>query len=109
MEGLLSGGPSLLYAPSWFAGDAMTADPFRDTDLPFKIPDFANIKTDDYRPAFDRAMAEHRAEIDAIVSGTSAPTFDNTIAALERSGAALRRVKAVFWNLVGTDADEGLP
>jgi peptidyl-dipeptidase Dcp len=86
----------------------MAADPFRETDLPFGIPDFAHIKTKDYRPAFDRAMAEHRAEIAAIADKASHPTFDNTIAALERSGAALRRVEAVFWNLVGTDADEGL-
>jgi peptidyl-dipeptidase Dcp len=86
----------------------MSVDPFRETDLPFGIPDFANIKTDDYRPAFDRALAEHRGDIDAIASNASDPTFDNTIAALERSGAALRRVEAVFWNLVGTDADEGL-
>jgi peptidyl-dipeptidase Dcp len=86
----------------------MTADPFGETDLPFGIPDFANIRTKDYRPAFDRAMAEHRTEIAAIADKASDPTFDNTIAALERSGAALRRVEAVFWNLVGTDADEGL-
>jgi peptidyl-dipeptidase Dcp len=86
----------------------MAADPFRETDLPFNIPDFAHIKTKDYRPAFDRAMAEHRAEIAAIADTASDPTFENTIPALERSGAALRRVEAVFWNLVGTDADEGL-
>jgi peptidyl-dipeptidase Dcp len=86
----------------------MAADPFRETDLPFNIPDFAHIKTQDYRPAFDRAMAEHRAEIAAIADAPSDPSFDNTIAALERSGAALRRIEAVFWNLVGTDADEGL-
>jgi peptidyl-dipeptidase Dcp len=86
----------------------MAADPFRETDLPFGIPDFAHIRTADYRPAFDRAMAEHRTEIAAIAEAPSHPSFDNTIAALERSGAALRRVEAVFWNLVGTDADEGL-
>ncbi|MEA2833601.1 MAG: peptidyl-dipeptidase Dcp [Methylobacteriaceae bacterium] len=86
----------------------MSADPFRETDLPFGIPDFANIKTADYGPAFDRALAEHRGDIDAIASNASDPTFDNTIAALERSGASLRRVEAVFWNLVGTDADEAL-
>jgi peptidyl-dipeptidase Dcp len=86
----------------------MSADPFRETDLPFGIPDFANIKTDDYRPGFARALTEHRGEIDAIASNASDPTFDNTIAALERSGGALRRIEAVFWNLVGTDADEAL-
>jgi peptidyl-dipeptidase Dcp len=83
-------------------------NPFRETDLPFGIPDFADIRTEDYRPAFERAFADHRAEIAAIAGERSDPTFDNTIAALERSGSALRRVEAVFWNLVGTDADEGL-
>jgi peptidyl-dipeptidase Dcp len=86
----------------------MNADPFRETELPFKIPDFAHIRTEDYRPAFDRGMAEHRAEIAAIAENAGEPSFENTIAALERSGASLRRVEAVFWNLVGTDADEGL-
>ncbi|MBV9393437.1 MAG: M3 family metallopeptidase [Methylobacteriaceae bacterium] len=86
----------------------MSADPFRETDLPFGIPDFANIKTDDYRPGFARALTEHRGEIDAIASNAGDPTFDNTIATLESSGAALRRIEAVFWNLVGTDADEAL-
>jgi peptidyl-dipeptidase Dcp len=86
----------------------MSNDPFRETDLPFGIPDFANIKTDDYRPGFDRALAEHRGDIDAIARNASDPSFDNTIAALERSGGALRRIEAVFWNLVGTDADEAL-
>src|SRR5947209_10956040 len=108
MEGLLSGGPSLLYAPYLFAGDVMTADPFRETELPFNIADFATIRTGDYRPAFDRGMAEHNAEIEAIAGEPEDPTFDNTVAALERSGGSLRRVEAVFWNLVGTDADEGL-
>ena len=86
----------------------MRADPFRATELPFGIPDFANIRTEDYRPAFDRALTEHRAEIAAIAGEPRGPTFENTIAALERSGAHLRRVEAVFWNLVGTDADDGL-
>jgi peptidyl-dipeptidase Dcp len=84
------------------------ADPFRETELPFGIPDFAHIVTEDYAPAFDRGMAEHNAEIAAIANDASVPTFDNTIVALERSGGSLRRVEAVFWNLVGTDADEGL-
>jgi peptidyl-dipeptidase Dcp len=86
----------------------MRTDPFRETNLPFGIPDFANIRTEDYRPAFDRGMAGHNAEIAAIAGEPGDPTFDNTIAALERSGASLRRVEAVFWNLVGTDTDEGL-
>jgi peptidyl-dipeptidase Dcp len=86
----------------------MQANPFRPTELPFGIPDFANIRTEDYRPAFDRGIEEHRAEIGEIANSPSDPSFDNTIAALERSRASLRRVEAVFWNLVGTDADEGL-
>ncbi|GAC1560793.1 MAG: M3 family metallopeptidase [Beijerinckiaceae bacterium] len=83
-------------------------DPFRASDLPFGIPDFANIRTQDYPPAFERALAQHSAEIAAIAAATSAPSFTNTIVALERSGTLLRRIEAVFWNLVGTDADAPL-
>ena len=58
----------------------------------FGLPPFAAVAPDKFRPAFDAALAAHRAEIDAIASDPAAPSFDNTIAALERSGRALDRV-----------------
>ncbi len=68
------------------------------------LPPFRAIAAPDYRPAFQRAIEQHRAEIDRIVENPALPDFDNTIAALERSGRALRQVEAVFWNICATDS-----
>jgi len=62
-------------------------------------PPFDQIREDDYLPAFVESMRLHAAEIRAIADRTDAPTFDNTIVAMERSGAALGRVAYVFGNL----------
>jgi peptidyl-dipeptidase Dcp len=76
---------------------------FRPWDGPFGLPPFAEIRTGDFAPAYERAMAEHDAEIEAIVSDPAPPTFDNTVTALERAGSAMTRIGGVFWNLTGTD------
>lgn len=67
--------------------------------LPFQLPPFDRIKDADYRPAFDAGMAEQRKEIEAIDSNPAAPTFENTVVALEQSGRLLDRVGSVFFNL----------
>jgi peptidyl-dipeptidase Dcp len=72
---------------------------------PFEAPPFTALRPQHYRPAFDAALAEHRTEIDAIAGDSAAPTFENTIAALELSGQTLRKVSAVFFNLCGTDGN----
>ena len=77
-----------------------------DSALPFGAPEFAKYQSTDYEAAFMEGLAEQRAEIDAIVAQTEAPTFDNTIAALERSGKKLAKVSGVFYNLNETDADD---
>jgi peptidyl-dipeptidase Dcp len=85
------------------------ANPFFEIwDQPFGLPPFARIETEHFAPAFERAMTEHNAEIAAIALSTDAPTFTNTIEALERAGAAMTRVGGVFWNLVSTDATPAL-
>jgi peptidyl-dipeptidase Dcp len=71
---------------------------------PFGLPPFREIESAHFRPAFEAAMAENRAEIDLIASNPAAPDFENTIAALERSGRRLSDVGAVFWNLAATDS-----
>ncbi|WP_018024486.1 M3 family metallopeptidase [Corynebacterium ulceribovis] len=79
------------------------------SSLPHQLPDFAAVAAagdDAVIPAFRAAFAEHDAEIAAIVDNPEAPTFDNTVVALERSGQALGRVAAIFFNLAGTDATE---
>ena len=77
-----------------------------DSALPFGAPEFSKYQSTDYEAAFMEGLAEQRAEIDAIVANPDAPTFDNTIAALERSGKKLAKVSGVFYNLNETDADE---
>ena len=77
-----------------------------DSALPFGAPEFSKYQSTDYEAAFMEGLAEQRAEIDAIVANPDAPTFDNTIAALERSGKKLAKVSGVFYNLNETDADD---
>jgi len=71
-----------------------------------ELPPFETIKPGHFRPAFDHALAEHRAEIDAIAANPAPPHFENTIAALERSGRALERVASVFFMLAGADTSD---
>lgn len=77
-----------------------------DSALPYGAPEFSKYESTDYEEAFLEAFKQQRAEIDAIVACTEAPTFDNTIGALERSGRLLGKVTGVFFNLNETDADE---
>ena len=74
----------------------------------FGLPDFAAIKPEHYRPAFDAALAEHRAEIDAVAASAEPPTFTNTIEALEKSGRSLEKVANVFFVLAGADTSDAL-
>jgi len=76
------------------------ANPFRSpSPLPLGYPDLAVIREEHFLPAFDEAMGEHRAEVEAITSDPRPPTFANTLEALERSGTMLRRVSALFFTL----------
>ena len=79
---------------------AQTANPFaKASTLPYQAPDFRTIKDRDYMPAFEQGMKVHLAEIDAIANNRAAPTFDNTIVAMERSGRMLDRVSQVFFGV----------
>ncbi|HVL84335.1 MAG TPA: M3 family metallopeptidase [Pseudonocardia sp.] len=69
--------------------------------LPFGYPDFAGIRVEHLRPAFAAGMEQQRAEVAAISAAPVPPTFEDTLVALERSGAVLRRVSAVFATFVG--------
>ena len=75
---------------------------------PFEAPPFQEIKTEHFAPAFEAGIAAHNAEIDAIAANPDAPTFANTIEALERAGDALVRPSAVFWNLTGSNTNDEL-
>ncbi|HEY0106591.1 MAG TPA: M3 family metallopeptidase [Rhizomicrobium sp.] len=87
----------------------MTDNPFFEPwTAPFGAPPFDRIRPEHFRPAYDRALAEHAAQIAAIADNAAAPSFDNTIAALEDSGQLLRRVDAVFHNLAASHTSEAI-
>src|SRR5579883_1412262 len=87
----------------------MAANPFfEDWDTPFGLPPFDRIEAAHFAPAFDRAMAEHKAEIAAIAGAAAPPSFANTVEALERSGRRLDRVSHVFHNLNASATSDAL-
>ena len=75
---------------------------------PFEAPPFVAIRTEHFAPAFEAALKEHNAEIDAIAGNPQAPTFANTIEAMERAGDALIKPSGVFWNLSGSNTNDEL-
>jgi peptidyl-dipeptidase Dcp len=88
---------------------AQTANPFaKPSTLPYQAPDFRVIKDADYMPAFEQGMKEHLAEIKAIAHNPAAPTFDNTIAAMEKSGRMLDRTSQVFFALSQANTNDTL-
>ncbi|MDX3108683.1 M3 family metallopeptidase [Nonomuraea angiospora] len=87
----------------------MAGNPFfTSSDLPYELPPFADIREEHYLPAFERGMAEQLAEVDAIAGSSEAPTFDNTIAALERSGRILDRTATVFFSVAASNTTDGI-
>jgi peptidyl-dipeptidase Dcp len=71
----------------------------KESKAPFGAPEFNNFKVEDYKDAFDRGFAEKRAEVKAILENSDAPTYANTIEALEMSGRTLDKVSSIFFNL----------
>lgn len=68
-------------------------------DQPYGLPPFARIEAAHFAPAFEAALAEHRAELDRIASQAEPPSFENTIAAFDRSGRLLARLEHLFYTL----------
>ena len=84
-------------------------NPFaRESTLPYRLPPFDKIKDEHFKPALLAGMAEQRKEIDAIANNPAAPTFENTIVAMERSGQLLTRAAAVFFNLTASNTNPQL-
>ncbi len=75
---------------------------FSEYDTTFQIPPFDQIEESHYLPAFKQGIEQHQAEIDAIIANPEAPTFENTIEALEISGALLTKVSRTFYRLNAT-------
>ena len=81
---------------------------YKDSPLYFKYPQFDKIKNSHYTPAFEKGMAEHMEEVEAIANSKNAPTFENTIVALEISGALLDRVATVFFSLTSANTNDDM-
>lgn len=77
-------------------------------DTPYDIPPFDKIQISDYEPAFDAGIAEAKASIDSITANADAPTFDNTILALDNLSPTLDRVVSVMFALAEADASPEL-
>lgn len=77
-----------------------------ESKLPYGAPQFDKIENKHYLPAFEKAIAENKAEIDAIVNNQEAPTFENTIEALEYSGKSLNNVENIFYNLLEANTND---
>ena len=73
---------------------------------PGGLPRFDLVKDEAFAAAFDAALAAHEAEIDAIANNPEAPTFENTVVALEIAGDALSRVSALFWSRAGANTND---
>ncbi len=83
----------------------MTNPLLQDWTTPFQIAPFAEISDDDFAPALEEALAAHLAEVDAIAENPDAPTFENTIEAMEGAGEMLGNVLSVFYSIAGADSN----
>ncbi|HTT85047.1 MAG TPA: peptidyl-dipeptidase Dcp [Rhizomicrobium sp.] len=106
-----------LGATAFFMVAAVTAaeaalpdsNPFaRESTLPYQAPPFDRIKDSDYQPAFEEGMRQQIAEIEAIANDPAPPDFENTIAAMEKSGRLLDRVSLAFFGVVQANTNDAL-
>ena len=109
---MLAGGPAP-FGPGGAVDaaeqEAMADNPFlTESPLPYRLPPFDRIDESHYGPAFEQGMAEQIAEVEAIAALTAAPTFENTIVALERSGRLLNRVATTFFALSSAHTSDAL-
>lgn len=86
----------------------MTNPFFEDWTAPFGAPPLDRIRPEHFAPAYDRALAEHRAEIGTIAENREPPSFDNVVLALEKSSKLLTRIDGVFGNLTSAATNEAL-
>ena len=99
----------LLMTAVTVSGSALAGNPLLETyKTPHQTIPFNEIKTEHYFPAFEEAMKQHTIEVDAIVNNPEAPTFKNTIEALEHTGKLLNKVSSPFYNLLSSETSDEL-
>ena len=87
----------------------LLANPLLDAwNSPYGLPPFAGTTAEHFAPAFAVALKAHRAELDAIAANAAAPTFENTLAAFDRSGRLLTRIDQMFYNLTASETSPAL-
>jgi peptidyl-dipeptidase Dcp len=77
-------------------------------NTPYGLPPFESVRADHFEPAFEVARSEHLADVEAVAADPQPPTFENTIAALDRSGRLLDRVARLFYNLTSSETSPAL-
>jgi peptidyl-dipeptidase Dcp len=98
------GSEEIVVTEAELAGNPFLAE----WDTPYGVPPFADISDSDYMPAVKKALLDARAEIANIVENKEAPTFENTVVALDTSGALLNKVAFTFGNITATDTNDNL-
>ncbi|MEQ9468610.1 MAG: M3 family metallopeptidase [Ekhidna sp.] len=89
--------------------DMQSENPFyQEWDTPYGVPPFAQIKNKHYKPAFEDGMSQQLKEVEGIAGSEESPTFDNTIAAYEKSGELLNKVSNVFFTLTGAHTNDSI-
>ena len=92
-----------------FTSTVLAGNPFFETyKTPHQTIPFNEIKTEHYFPAFQEGMKQHTIEVDAITNNLQVPTFENTIVALDNSGALLDKVSSPFYNMLGSETNDDL-
>ena len=99
---LLIAGAVLAFFSSCNMGNPL----LKESSAPFGAPQFDKISDEHYLPAFEAAIAEGKAEIDAIVENQEEPTFENTIEAMEYAGQTLNTVAGIFYNLMEANTND---
>src|SRR6202789_700911 len=94
-----------VVAQSAEAGFGPTNPFYAPSTLPFQAPPFDKIKDSDYQPAIEAGMAEQLKEVRAIAENPAAPTFENTVVAMEKTGDLLNRVSAAFNGIAGANTN----
>ena len=104
--GALGLGSTLPHAAAAEQGFGPSNPFFAPSTLPFHAPPFDKIKDEDYQPAIEAGMAAQKREIEAIAENPSAPTFENTVVALEKTGLLLDRAQRAFNAVTGANTND---
>lgn len=99
---------AMLFACNKQGGDLASNPLISPEPMYMNAPDFSKIKAEHFGPAFEAGFEQHTKEIDSIANNPDAPTFENTIEALEKSGEILNRTNAIFSALTSADTNDDL-